>query len=442
MNSRTREYIIKISLTLAGVLFALILLEIAVRVVAPTPGKVQFVPDAVTGFRHAPNQRVHVSDGNGLQRDVPPFKALFETNQYGDPDIDRPVEKPEGVFRIAVIGDSMVEAAQVPREERFTTLLEAQLNDLMIEEGGKFRQVEVLNFGTAGFGTAQELLYYRHHVRTFDPDLVLLVFLAGNDIKNNSYELEVVRSCRPEMAPFLTLNSEGELALLNENFYNLARARYEGVDDTTSEKIKDTLREKVRLVDLAYRAYGALRSRAGGSEASGGSAASTDNAVPAGRGQLSLPDQDLCQTKATLELFEPELQQSTRWKEAWQLTEAILRQFAEEVEADGARFHLISATGPWEVQAETRDLVLAEEEQDQYDWDLPHQMVEELAARLDIRHYTLFPALEKAVREDGVQVHYLYNGHYTPAGHRLVAEELIPVLRAYLQTKPQSNLDE
>lgn len=421
---------------MAGVLFSLVLLEIAVRVVAPAPGRVQFVPDAATGFRHAPNQKVYVTDEVALGDDTPPFAAWFETNRYGDPDIERQVEKPQGVFRIAVIGDSMVEAAQVPREERFTTLLEAQLNELLAEAGGMVRQVEVLNFGTAGFGTAQELLYYRHHVRQFDPDLVLLVFLAGNDIKNNSYELEVVGSCRPEMAPFLTLNSEGELRLLNEDFYTLARARYDRTDETLREKIKGRLQENVRLVDLAYQAYGALRSRPADMAAAYGGAAPADSEAPAGRRPLAQPVQDQCQTEATLELYQPKLQQSERWTAAWQLTEAILRQFAEEVEAGGARFHLISATGPWEVQPETRDLVLTREEQAQYDWGLPHQRLEDMVARLDISHYSLYPALEKVAREGGVQVHYLYNGHYTPAGHRLVAQELIPVLRAYLQAEP------
>lgn len=54
----------------------------------------------------------------------------------------------------------------------------------------KGQQIEVLNFGVQGYGTAQELMTLRHHVWQFSPDLIILGFYPGNDIRNNYKPLE------------------------------------------------------------------------------------------------------------------------------------------------------------------------------------------------------------------------------------------------------------
>lgn len=404
MKSKPRDILIKIALALLGTAAALVLVEGLARAVAPAPAGVRYLPDPVLGYRHEPGQTTWVRDGQGE------YSARFTTNSRGDPDRERALEKPAGVYRVAVIGDSMVEAAQVASEERFTYLLEQQLNSLVAGRPGDIQAVEVLNFGTAGYGTAQEWLYYREHARRFSPDLVVVMFLPGNDIKNNSYELEVVRSCRPEMAPFFSL-AGGTLRLVNDGFYDKALKRFENAAETPREKLKELL-SGLRLVELARQSFAAQRQG------------------ESGAGQLQ---QERCQTDTTLQLYDREVQQSSPdWAAAWQVTEAILAEFAADAAADGAAFHLVTATGPWEVQPETRDLVLDPDEEEGYDWEMPHRMTAAMADRLGIAHTSLLPAMKQAARA-GTAVHYLYNGHYTPAGHRLAAEALLPVLEPYLR---------
>jgi hypothetical protein len=77
------------------------------------------------------------------------------------------VAKPNGVFRIAVVGDSFVEAMQVAENEGIVQQLEACLN----ERPGS--PVEVLNFGCSGFSSTLELIQVRNWVRSFSPDLVV-----------------------------------------------------------------------------------------------------------------------------------------------------------------------------------------------------------------------------------------------------------------------------
>lgn len=381
---------------LLGVFFALLLMEAAVRLFLPQSGRPQYLPDPVVGYRHRPDQELWVSD-ESLE-----FRAWFSTNAHGDPDRERSLEKGEGVYRIAVVGDSMVESAQVARSERFTELLEGALS----EETGL--QVEVLNFGTSGYSTAQEWLYYREHVRSFRPDLVLLVFLPGNDIKNNSYHLEVERSCRPETSPFFTLAEAGALVLENEGFYERTQARFEAAS-------RRSLGERLRLLNLAQRAYAAIRSGSVGSE------------------RAAMLDQDACQTRATLELFDPRLQdRDPSWRQAWEVTAALLEQFSLDVAADGAGFLVAVATGPWEVQPETRRYVLELEDEEHYDWELPHRMAGEMLSELGLGHFLLLPGLKERADEAGDAIHFQYNGHYTAFGHRLVAEALLPEVLSIL----------
>ncbi len=65
----------------------------------------------------------------------------------------------------------------------------------------------MLNFGVSGFGTAQELLLLRDRVLAYHPDLVVLAFLTGNDIVDNSRALT-----SDPRRPYFVMNS-GRLAL-------------------------------------------------------------------------------------------------------------------------------------------------------------------------------------------------------------------------------------
>ena len=79
------------------------------------------------------------------------------------------------IYVSPVLGDSIVEALQVPIEQRFTTVLQKDL------EKNTGKHIEVMNFGTGGFSTGQEYLQYIQNVRQYKPDLVLLVMHHGDE---------------------------------------------------------------------------------------------------------------------------------------------------------------------------------------------------------------------------------------------------------------------
>jgi hypothetical protein len=86
----------------------------------------------------------------------------YRINSKGLRDNETTYDKPEGVFRIVVIGDSNAFGVGVPIEKHFTQLLE-----------GYFRDLEVINLGVGGFGIDQELLFLRTEGFRYRPDLVI-----------------------------------------------------------------------------------------------------------------------------------------------------------------------------------------------------------------------------------------------------------------------------
>jgi GDSL-like lipase/acylhydrolase family protein len=88
--------------------------------------------------------------------------------------------KPQGVFRIAVVGDSTSFGWKVGGEKSLAKVLERELNQ---PAPGRF---EVMNFSVPGYNTAQELEVIRARVLPFHPDLVVLVF-TGNDVNLCNY---------------------------------------------------------------------------------------------------------------------------------------------------------------------------------------------------------------------------------------------------------------
>jgi len=104
-------------------------------------------------------------------------------------DVEHAVAKPAGVTRIAFLGDSKTEALQVPLNETFVKIVEAQLNNNNnnnnnAEASSKAAKYETINFATSGNGTLVELLQYIHTVKTYKPDTVVLIYNYGDSGDN------------------------------------------------------------------------------------------------------------------------------------------------------------------------------------------------------------------------------------------------------------------
>lgn len=94
---------------------------------------------------------------------------------------DYPIVKPEGVFRIIMLGDSETLSIMLSERESLAAQLEDQLN-----QGLANPRYEALNFGVEGYNTFQELEQLRVKGLKYKPDLIILNYVL-NDPEPGEY---------------------------------------------------------------------------------------------------------------------------------------------------------------------------------------------------------------------------------------------------------------
>lgn len=164
---------LRLALTTFGVLLALGIVEGVgqLHAIARGPSYVQLSlqPDLHRGWRHRPGVTFRWAGPHWYAQE---FSRTITINANGDRDRPRALDKPPGCRRIAVLGDSYVEAEQVELESMATQVLERRL-----QAHTPSSAVEVLNFGVSSYGVGQLYATYLHHVRQFGADDVV-VFVA------------------------------------------------------------------------------------------------------------------------------------------------------------------------------------------------------------------------------------------------------------------------
>jgi hypothetical protein len=336
-----------------------------------------YQPDPVRGASHRPG-------AEGWYRRE--GEAWISISSAGLRDREHERAKPVDSFRIAFLGDSYTEALQVALDDTYWAVTERELNGCAALRG---RRVEALNFGVSGYGTDQALQTLRSVVWDYEPDLVVLGFLTGNDVRNNLRELQ-----RTVLKPYFVLQ-DGRLVLDDSFLRSPEWARTQGV----WWRAKDLVARHLRLVQFALE-FQAIRGRGGESTGRPGS----DDPVYEDR-----PDRD--------------------WQLAWEITERLIATMRDEVEAHGARFQLLVLTNAEQVHP---DLGVRAEKARQLgveDLLYPDRRVAQFARRQGIEVLTLVEAFQSEAIDRGICLHGFENavpcgGHWNAAGHRLAGELL------------------
>jgi lysophospholipase L1-like esterase len=101
-------------------------------------------------------------------------KNRVSLNSNGHRNDDMPVAKPAGERRILVLGDSVTFGWGVDQGEDFPARLEALLRQ---QDNRVWR---VINSGVNGYNSEQEAIYFASEGIAFEPDIVLLVYVAND----------------------------------------------------------------------------------------------------------------------------------------------------------------------------------------------------------------------------------------------------------------------
>lgn len=131
-----------------------------------------------------------------------------------------PFEKPDGVYRIVVAGDSIAFGWGVTEQDCFPRILERRLNEAPKPDG--VERYEVINGGTPGWGIPSYYVYLQETGLRFAPDLVVITII-NNDLT------DIIKSVQGSAAEsdLLTLPSWSQwsyIARAVQNVHALATA--------------------------------------------------------------------------------------------------------------------------------------------------------------------------------------------------------------------------
>lgn len=136
------------------------------------------------------------------------FDIPFKLNNRGmHATADYRYEKPSGVYRIAVLGDSFTFGMGVAADETASAVLQRLLDG---EAPGKF---EVYNFGVPSYSPVLEYIYLTQEVVKYDPDLVILFLDLGDVQDDYKYEQHLVYDAQGNITGCDSLKRRGRTDL-------------------------------------------------------------------------------------------------------------------------------------------------------------------------------------------------------------------------------------
>jgi hypothetical protein len=375
-----KKFLASSALILFGIVLALVLLDLGVRV-ADHWFPYFYCYDAARGWGLNPGAHGRYNrEGNSYLR----------INQGGFRGPDYPHQPAAHVVRVAALGDSYVEAMQVPEDQTFTSVLGRTLARSPVLKG---RAVEALNFGVDGYGTAQELITLREKVWAYQPSIVVLAVFLGNDIRNNSVTLEGDR-CRPFYVPDgPDLKLTGPF-ITDSGFRLWCEARFDYRDLHLLELFRNTLE------------------------------------VAATGGQKPTPEHPV-ERAINYNIYKPPTDQA--WQEAWEVTERLITEIRDEAVRQHAMF--LAVTEETGIQA-WPDRAVRERFQKHLgvtELFYPDERIAALGRREGFDVLTLAQPLQAYAESHHVFLHGFPNtpkgfGHWNAIGHslagKLIAERL------------------
>ena len=352
------------------ILFALIVIELSLRSIGFCERNF-YEYDKFTGYRLRPGFfGCYITEG----------ESQLRFNSLGMNDDETSVYKPNGQFRVAVLGDSFAEAVQVDQNLGFPYLMERELSNCpMLGDTA----VEVLNFGVGGYGITEQLLTLRHHVWKFEPDYVVLVVTLANDLLDNRRPLHR-KALEDPTLPARSLAFR--LIKQPSNFL-------------TSQSV---------LAHLVWNSI--LRMRTISTQISNGP-----------------PRHRLSEDGIKDEVFQ--VLPNKYWEDNWLLMERLLNAFATEVQKHQVGLLVASVSQPPQVFPDKtiRNEFMKVAGLNQ--WFYPEFRLRHILDRLGVQSLLLAPILQREADRTGVYFHGFANtemgrGHWNEAGHAIAARQI------------------
>lgn len=331
-------------------------------------------------------------------------------------DVEHKINKPAGVTRIALLGDSATEGMQVPLADTYGSLLEKLLNqnadnnkqhlvnvpsenkynkdesEMRRENGSTTakssgysptgtKRYEVINFACSSYSTGQQWLQYEQQVRQYHPDIVILMYNIGDAVEN------VFVPGQPQAVvprPYFRLDAQGKVQI-DRSVLDLNHAKLK------PDALMSFLRKNSRI-------FGAL---------------SQENLT------LSINEplyRKITQTLSRLPIVGsasnmPKLLRPTyALPDPWKVTAALIENLHRDTNRDGAQLVLL----------------LFPNSNDSQEYAKQEALIKDLGKREHMDTLDLTPPFKSCA--DMKSLFYQY--HFSPAGHELVAQQLLQFMKS------------
>jgi hypothetical protein len=402
-----KDLLINIIITLIAVIIALFMIELILSV-SDTGSDQFYVLDSKVMNLHKSNfTGKWVSDE---------FNVISHMNSAGFRDREHTIEKPPGVYRILILGDSMVEALQVPYEKSFPYLLEQKLNAM-----NSTAQFEVISMGVSGWGTSNEYLALNYYGLQYQPDMVILAFTTANDLRDNSYDFTKRANPSTLQRPFFEISPTGELVekdtkwreyLFNQSF--ISQIQKNETSKTPQVNLLSSLRDLLRPFFPKTSVFVAQKI----SYLSQSLDQQPDN---------NSPSTKPLNVDTLIYVNDYSLHDDSReYVNAWNVTKRLILETRSLSEKNNATFELVSLTS----SDQFRDLTWWNNNYDKqypeyapFDPEKPEKILMRFS---DENNISYLPLIYKflASRNSTVQYHFQKDMHWAENGHQLAADSI------------------
>ena len=242
---------------------------------------------------------------------------------------------------------------------------------------------------SAGFGTGQELLFLEREGLTYQPDLIVLVFTIANDAADNSIAVARRWKLAADRRPFFVVDGDGPRI----------RCRSRPRRPSSSPGPCAFLRDRsVLFTTLELWWIGKTVARA------------QESVVPP--------------LDAEREVYLNEV--GDDWRQAWEITEALLGRVRATADEAGAPLLVVLAPTEWQTYDDLWPKLVGTGSQAQRRFSpaAPNDRLAEVARRHGLHLLDLGPMFRAEANRGGPPVIFRKDGHWTEHGHAIAAQAI------------------
>jgi hypothetical protein len=321
-----------------------------------------------------------------------------QQNHYGFRGTAYPYQRSDKQ-RIVVLGDSFVWGFGVENQDLFTTIIEQNTDPL----------IEVVNLGISGYGTDQQLLMWNIIGQKFNPDHLFLVILPATDCFEN-----ITNVAYNYPKPVFRSDAKGQYHLTNTPVPQIPSRAWSNSSEATGQPTAHALGRLAARSALTASLLNAL------------------SREPALRRQLEeksiLPFYRLGGQSEPMLYYDPP---PLLMQQSWHVTRSLLQTLNQQAIQSKITFTVVVAPSISQTYDNLWDRFTVEKSKPantQWQRDAPQQQITAFCRQQNIQVIDLLPTLGQA-SQNHRYLYFRWNGHWTSAGHRIVAKVLTSVLQ-------------